>query len=314
MTCRQPIISAIAILAVLGAAACSSKKDLAYAKRSLYDADFIQVYQAAVAATREAYPNLEDYPGKGVVKTMWHQVTYATSSDDMAQTRAFAPTAGGMGMNPNAPMGAGGQPTRLAYKRFYVRFDVSVVGGRPWRVKVVGQASEWEPGNAMPTELRGPARPPWLDGRIDALTLAIYKRIKQYAVPMPDEPKEESKEVVLPKTDPKAFAGLPAGAAAQLAPLKDAIERRDYELLRARVASDVVWSLGGSPGIDTALALWQADPEPLDAMGRAITEGCAAATPTRVTCPAGAQAPGAWQLVLEERAGAWKVTSFTKAD
>jgi hypothetical protein len=189
---------------------------------------------------------------------------------------------------------------------------VVVTGGRPWRIKVVGHASEWEPGAAMPSELRGPARPPWLDGRIDSLTLAIFKKVKKYAVPMKDEVPEPTAEDKLPKTDPKAFANVPPEAAKRLAQLKDFTSRRDYASLRGLVFDDVAWSLGGSPGIDTAMAMWQADPDMLDSMTKAIANGCDGKD-KKVRCPAGDPQPGQYQLVLEQR-GEWKVASFVKAE
>src|SRR5678810_675115 len=100
---------------------------------------------------------------------------------------------------------AAGMPTRLAYKRYFIRFDVVVAGGRPWRVKVTGHASEWEPGAAMPVELHGPAKPHWLEDRTDAPTVAIYKRIKPYAVPMKPEEAPVRPEDQIPRTDPHAF-------------------------------------------------------------------------------------------------------------
>jgi hypothetical protein len=33
-----------------------------------------------------------------------------------------------------------------------IRFDISIAGGRPWRLKVVGHAAVWEPGTTLPTE------------------------------------------------------------------------------------------------------------------------------------------------------------------
>ena len=88
-----------------------------------------------------------------------------------AEAFVWAAVFAGQGTSP--ALAGTSMPTRLAYKRFFIRFDVGVIGGRPWRVKVVGHASEWEPGNAMPTELHGPARPHWLEGRTDALTVAV---------------------------------------------------------------------------------------------------------------------------------------------
>jgi hypothetical protein len=308
---RHRIIFCFAV-AVL-AAACGGKQDLKTARRSGYDTDFAVVYNAALNATRDLYPTLDDNPGPGMIRTAWHSVSYGNNQDDLSNQRTMA---AGQGYNPNAltPGTAGvGMPTRLAYKRFFIRFDVSVVGGRPWRVKVVGHASEWEPGNALPTELHGAARPAWLDGRTDALTVSIYKRIKKFAIPMKKEEEPTRPEDLIPRTDPKAFQGVPAAAADRLAKLKDAVVRRDHDGLRAQLSDDVMWSLGGSPGADTAMAMWQADPEALDAMMRLIGAGCAG-TDQRIACPAGEPVAGAWQLVIEPRNGTWKVTSFVKAE
>jgi hypothetical protein len=311
---RITILLACAALA-LGAAACggSSKRDVKAAKHSVYDADFAIVFAAALEATRELYPNLDDKPGSGVIKTAWHQVRYANTEEDLANQRTIAQGQGmGRGMSP--ALAGTSMPTRLAYKRFFIRFDVSVVGGRPWRVKVVGHASEWEPGNAMPTELHGPARPHWLEGRTDALTVAIYKRIKPHARPMKEESSEDKPEDALPRTDPKTWKDLPPAVGQRLAKLKDAIVLRDYSALRTQLADDVVWSLGGAPGADTAMVMWQADPEALDALVRTLESCAAAAGGRRVTCPGGEPVVGAWQLVLELRGQDWKVASFVKGE
>lgn len=310
MTSTHPIILLVAILA----SGCGNKKEVEKAKKSLYDTDFAVVYSAALEATRELYPNLDDNPGSGAVRTAWHQVTYANNTDEVTQGKTLA--TGGQPMATTAGQGAAGMPTRLAYKRYFIRFDVTVAGGRPWRVKVAGHASEWEPGAALPVELHGPAKPHWLEGRTDALTLAIYKRIKGFAVPMKELPPEVKPEDNLPKTDPKAFANVPADAAKRLAQLKDSVSHRDYALLRAQVFDDVTWSLGGSPGADTALAMWQADPEALDWMAKTIVAGCASAGDKKVTCPGPDKqlVPGMWQLTLELRGTEWKVASFVKTE
>jgi hypothetical protein len=309
---------------VLGLTACgASKKDVEAAKRSLYDTDFAIVYQAAVEATREIYPNLDDNPGPGKISTAWHQVQFASCSgtgstcDDMVNQRVIAQS---QGLGPGSPGAANmsspaaamaGMPTRLAYKRYFIRFEVGVTGGRPWRVKVIGHASEWEPGAAMPVELKGIAKPPWLEPRADTLRAAIYNKIKKFAVPMKEEVEAPPPEE--PKTDPKLFEGLPAGAAKLLVTVKDALARRDYTPLRAQLADDLVWSMGGGTGADEAMALWQADPAAFDAMDKALA-GCAADGDRRVTCPAGKPAPNTFQLIVELRGDAWKVTSFVRAE
>lgn len=300
------------IVLAFALAACSNKKDIEHARHSAYDAEFATVYQAALQATRELYSNTEDFPGTGSIKTAWHQVQYASTQDDLSNPRTVQSSqmGGAAAMSPAAA--AGGMPTRLAYKRYFIRFDISVAGGRPWRVKVVGHAAEWDPGNAMPTELHGLARPPWLDGRTEALQVAIYKRLKPAAVPMKDEV-EAPKEEAVPKTDPAVFKGVPPAAGKLLAALKDGIAHRDTQTLRQLLADDVVWSLGGSPGADTAMAMWQADPDTLDTMVRVISNGCAG-DDKRVACPPGPPRPGAFQLVIEPRGAAWKVTSFVQAE
>ncbi len=292
--------------------ACSNKKEAEYAKRSLYDTDFAIVYSAALDVTRDLYPQLNDAPGPGKISTAWHQVQYGNNQDDLSNQRTIA---AGQGVQPGLGQGArmAGVPTRLAYKRYFIRFDIHVMGGRPWRVKVVGHASEWDPGAAMPSELKGAQRPPWLDGRIDALYVAIYKRIKQFAVPMKEEVVEPSPEDAIPKTDPSQFADVPAGAAKRLAAIKDSLAKRDYAGLRPQLDDNVVWSLGGGTGADVALATWQADPAVFDAMQAVISAGCAAEGDKKVACPGGAPEPAKYQLVLELK-GDWKITSFVLAE
>src|SRR5690606_33584642 len=134
------------------------------------------------------------------------------------------------------------------------------------------------------------------------------------AVPAKEELPAQKPEDTLPKADPKAWKDLPPAAGERLATLKDTIVLRDYGALRAQVADDVVWSLGGEPGADTALAMWQADPEALDMLVGALERCAAAADGKRVTCPGGAPAAGTWQLVLELRGKDWKVASFLKAE
>ncbi|MBA2542233.1 MAG: hypothetical protein H0V17_21510 [Deltaproteobacteria bacterium] len=321
MSRPQRIIPLLLAIAAFASGCSGNKKTVERAKKSLYDADFAVIYSAALEATREIYPNLDDNPGAGAVKTAWHQVTYANNSDDLSQGRSLSTGAGGNQLANSQGQAQAGMPTRLAYKRFFIRFDISVVGGRPWRVKINGHASEWEPGAALPVELRGPAKPHWLDGRSDALTLAIYKRIKRFAVPMKEAPVEIKIEDTLPKTDPKAFTNLPPDAAKRLAQLRDAVSLREYGNLRAQVFDDVAWSLGGAPGAETAMAMWQADPEALDAMAKVISTGvaggpggCAPVGDKKVSCPGVAPAPGAYQLVIELRGTEWKVSSFVRAE
>ncbi|HEY5949178.1 MAG TPA: hypothetical protein VIV40_26980 [Kofleriaceae bacterium] len=308
MARRHRIIFCAALL--LGA--CGNKKEVEHAKHSLYDTDFAVVYSAALDVTRNLYPQLNDNPGPGKISTAWHQVSFANNQDDLSNQRTLAQGQGVQNGLGSTNAGMVGAPTRLAYKRYFVRFDVSVLGGRPWRVKVVGHASEWEPGAALPSDLTGAQRPAWLDGRIESLQVAIYKRIKKFAIPMKQEV-EVSTDSELPKTDPAQFAGVPAAAAKRLASIKDALGQRDYTALRPQLDDNIVWSLGGGSGADAALATWQADPASFEAMADVIAGGCAAKGDKQVRCPAGEPQVGKWQLVLELK-GDWKVTSFVRGE
>jgi hypothetical protein len=313
------IFLAVVVGVFAATAACSSsKKDVEHARHSLYDADFAIVYQTALEVTREHYPQLNDNPGPGKISTAWHQVSYANNQDDLANQQTLAQSQGVMttsptlGSSPTPTNGMSGIPTRLAYKRYFVRFDVSVLGGRPWKVKVIGHASEWDPGAAMPTEMRGAQRPAWLDGRIESLQVAIYKRLRKVAIPMKEEAPLNQVEDV--KTDPSTFANVPPAAAQRLASLKDALSKRDYEALRPQLDDNIVWSLGGGTGADVAIATWQADPTLLEAMTASIDAGCAVGPDKKLACPGGEPKRGMYQLVLEQRGASWLVTSFVKAE
>lgn len=302
------------------AAGCSGHKELKTARSSVYDIDFAIVYSQTMAAVQQLYPTMDDEPGRGMIRTAWHQVALAqTSSDDPTTASSLG---NGTYTNPaTAQPGTMGAPQMQRVgnqatltKRYFIRFDVSVLGGRPWRVHVVGHASEWEPGNAVPVELRGANVPHWLAGRTDELTLAIYRRLKQYAKPAPPE-QVTAKPADQVKIDASKFGAIPAGAAEVATAIEKAVELRDYGALRGVVAADVVWSLGGEPGVDAALATWQADPTVLDALVAALDAGCASAG-TKVTCPAAAAKPGftGWRATLEARGAAWKLTSFVQGD
>lgn len=297
------ILGLIAIaIAVSG---CLSKKEVEQAKSSNYDADFSLVYGDAVAAVRELYPNLSESPTKGGIATTWHPVHLSGDANDAqsAQASSRAPAASA---NPATTFSGDS-----AFKRYFIRFDVNVSGGRPWRIRIVGRAAEWDPGSATPTELRGASRPPWLDGRTDALFVAIHRRLKAYAIERADDTADSSTADIGRRSDPKAFAGIAPAAAQELAGLRDEVLRRDWARLRRRFAADIRWSLGADPGIDAAMALWQADPTALDEMQKALDQGCAPSG-AEVTCPKSALTPGfaGYRLVLSNRGGTWTVTSF----
>ena len=121
-------------------------------------------------------------------------------------------------------------------------------------------------------------------------------------------------EEIVAKTDPAMFKSVPAGAAKRLASIKDALAKRDYVGLRPQLADELTWRIGEPPDANTALTVWNADSEAFEAMAKLVTgDSCVADGDKRVKCPA-EQAPGTYQLVVELRGDAWKVTSFVKAE
>jgi hypothetical protein len=306
MVSTHRIMRALAVLSLL--AACTGKKEIRAAKSSAYDADFAIVYSQTLDAVRDLYPSLDDNPATGTIHTAWHQVQFSNNADDPRQVQRQNQIGG----DPNAM-----RPGGSIYKRHFIRFDVAVTGGRPWRVRVVARASEWEPGNALPTELRGAATPAWLPGRRDALIVSIYRRLRQYAIPV-QEPKVAVVEDDTPAVDRAVFGEVPAAAAEAAAAIVTAVETRDAKALRAQLAADVVYSLGAAGDADTAMVLWQADAEALSTLGKVLRAGCRHDGATgAVTCPPDAtETPGyvGWRAVLEERGGAWKLTAFVRGD
>lgn len=302
---RRGLAMMVAIAAIGGAGSCVNKKEIATARSSVYDAEFAVVYSAAVAATRELYPTLDEDPTTGTIKTAWHQVKYTDpGGDDPKSVQSRDRTANAGSASPQS--GLGTNPS-LARRTTFIRFDVKVAGGRPWRVRVVGAASELEPGNALPTELRGEAKPHWLGGRSDALVVAIHRKLKRYAKEAPAIIEE------VPEEAPKAaVAGdIPDGARAAAQAVVAAIDTRDYASLRRLCTDDVVWSLGAAPGVDGAMAMWQADPTTFVQMRAAVIAGCARVG-ADVVCP-GTAPRGTWQVRLTDRGG-WRLAAFVAAE
>jgi len=300
------ILALAAVSAAVLVPACMSKKEVAEARASVYDADFAVVYSAAVEAVRELYPEFDDDPSTGTIHTAWHQVKYTDVGADDPKTTQIRDRAAGVGAS--SPSGSMGYNPSLAHRLNFIRFDVYVAGGRPWRVRVVGKASQLEPGNALPTELKGANQPHWLGGRTDALTLAIHRKLKKVARRAPPPV-----EVAPPPPEKIDVAGdIPPAARDVAAEVVRALHDRDYGKLRGFLADDVVWSLGAAGGADGAMAMWQADPGVFGEMEHAITAGCGAAD-AEVVCPAQVGS-GGWQARFAQRGSGWKLASFVTAE
>ena len=298
---RDPAVALTAML-VLGLSGCgASAKEVREAKTSGYDTDFAVVYSEALAAVTKIYPKIVDSPKRGVIQTAWHPINTSQGGQMGAQPPS----------NTNAP--AASQQTnafgqvRQARTFFFIRFRVVVVGGRPWRIRLKGEASKWEEGST-PVPLRQADTPPWLAGRTDRLRVKIHERLKKHAVKLkttiidPDETK---------KVEPVAgIEGLSKEPGRAVALVKKAAEARLYQDLRVLMSDQLVWSGGAPPSGDQALIMWQADPSLLAKLVATIDAGCQEMG-DQVVCGKAEVTPIAKFAKVGD---AWKLTEFVALD
>ena len=268
------------------------------------------VYSETLAAVRELYPSLVEDPRDGSIRTRWHPINIQQGTEDAPVQSQGQQVAGGSGQ-PSAF-----QTTNAMRKIFFVRFDVRVVGGKPWRVRVEAYASAWKAGE-IPTPLKGAEIPPWLDGRKSALEVAIYRRLKAHAVPLQFRSDDE-KPKAAPPPDLTKYGAVPADAAKVIAAVDQAAAARDGAALRRLMADDFTYSLGDEPSADTAVAIWQADGTQLAELGKALAAGCAEAPDSgQVVCPAAFLADphfGGYRAGFARVGGGWKMVFFVAGE
>lgn len=300
------------VIAGLAIAGCgASKKEVRRARTSGYQTDFARVYSQVLEAVRSRYPQLVEDARAGVIKTSWHPMRINEGTDDgLTSQQRDALEAQQRSQGNVGAMGG----SNLQRKRYYIRFDVHVLGGKPWRVQVRSQASEWELG-AVPVELKGADEPHWLKGRTDSLYIDIYNRLQKYAVPLKVT---EDTVAAAPEAaaDLSVYGSIPADAARVVHDVVLAARQRAYPRLRASMIDEFTWSLGGDQSAEQAIVMWQADPTILPALIDVLTRGCAADGSTRVVCPAAALPEGyaEYRASFELRGKAWRMTSFVRGD
>jgi hypothetical protein len=274
------VATSLTMGAALFALACGgpSRAELRAAKSSGYATDFALVYSNTLQVVSELYPNLVENASIGEIKTAWHVVRYTTGQGDDGVQQGGASTGDISGSGVMR-----GSTTRQT--RYFIRFTVRVVGGNPWQVRVSGQASEWELGST-PVELRGANEPHWLQGRTDALQVAIHRRLQQYAVPLGAERIEAPVAATEAVPDTSAVNDLPPPVAEVALGVLTAARSRDHARLRTLMADQFTWSFGGDASADAALAMWQADGSVLTKLVEVLEAGCRMDEDDgRATCP-----------------------------
>jgi hypothetical protein len=179
---RQARAASVNILALVAAcgAASEHKQDVAAATSAAYDAEYSIVLNGVRDAAASRSERVVVDPTHKTVASFWQQLPIL----DEDQGR-------------QSPKTDTSRPMHLT-RRYFIRFDIAVVGGRPWRVEVIGHAAAKDPGPGAPVELTGDLEPGWLRPRTDELRVAIYEHLKPYAVntvvtaaPAPQHPSNE---------------------------------------------------------------------------------------------------------------------------
>jgi hypothetical protein len=282
------------------------------ARFSRYDAPFTTVWNATVDEVHKRYSNIivEDAVD-GVIATAWVVI----DSDDRPGNRTSANTSGTTGRNTGSLANAGssggtnlssvpGLP--LGVSEAYLYRTMVHIKGPPWSVIVDGEGASYQAGLKMAAYHRGAAdEPPWVQTRIDNLTAGIYDRLKQYAVKSAAPKKNAEKPL-----DTTAWKNLSDPAVVGLiGGVRKAAAANDTQALRGYMATDFRWAEGADGSVDTALAMWSADPSALKTLIATLDAGCAADGATGdVVCP-GAGAPARFH----QGPNGWKFVEFTSA-
>lgn len=160
-------------LALLLVAACGpSSAQVKEARESSYNTDFPTVWNAVSAEMKQAFPEgiKKEDASAGYIESVWKSVGVvqdSTVGDSNQKANTMASSVGARDM-----------------WRMMAKIEE---GGPPWKVAVDGEAALFRRDLSMLTPYKHGAidEPAWVNGRIDALRLAIHERLKQYAVQSP---------------------------------------------------------------------------------------------------------------------------------
>lgn len=304
---RGVIFATLAALLSIGCAA--SAEEVHRARHSGYKTAFATVYSETLAAVARRYPRASENPTTGMIKTAWHTVSVQTGTNQSNGQRAGTAARGGGNQITSGNVSAISPTAASNRKRYFIRFRVQVIGGDPWRIRVVGEASEWSAGD-VPLPLRGAEVPPWLEGRSAALEVDIYRRLKKYAVRI-EEDKQEEKVFAIEK--PESFGEIPEEAAEVVESVYLALKSRDMDRLGAHLSESVIWSEGSEGNAEMAIVMWQADTGLMDSLVALLDQGCRPETETSIRCDQGTEdKPAGAHAIFEKRDSSWVMVEYLR--
>ena len=154
-SCLQRLLCATLVICVASCAANTA--EIRNARIARYHTDKATIVEQTRRAVAKRYPRLEGHAGEGWIRTAWYRIESTGRIEGKSSSMS--------------PAGR---------TRVFVRFHVVVSGGGPWQVRVTSEASEW-PAGLTPRRLRKVEEPPSLEGRTNALRLAIHKQLEKFA-------------------------------------------------------------------------------------------------------------------------------------
>jgi hypothetical protein len=279
----------IAFLALVAVACGPSSQALRRSQHVEYQTEFARVWNVVSGQVHRVFPSMKiEDPVKGRILTDWKLV----EKTEMGQSSGDQSD----------------QSNRGAARGVYLRLDVTVAGkqgaaGPPWRVTIVAEAAEKDVNLVQLIPLRSADQPPWMEERVARLYHNIYAQLEGYALDIKDADVVVARPVVTP-----GLENLPAAAVTVVSEVRLAAARKDVDRLRLEMDASFSWSPGASGSVDTAIALWNADPSKLKSLAATLEQGCAAPSAGAFVCPAIDQ--GGPQAGFKEVGGKWRFVFF----
>jgi hypothetical protein len=147
--------------AVLGLVACGGAP---LHESARFDTDLDAVISAATDVAKQNAKQVEVDREHEAVHTAWQIVAVTRERNGPYDFRGIANIDGG------------------SATRYFARYDIRIVGPRPWQVIVAAHASRWAAGDAKPTELSDDNPPAWLVERRDRMVDDINGRLHASAI------------------------------------------------------------------------------------------------------------------------------------
>jgi hypothetical protein len=148
-------------LVVLGLVACGGATPHESAR---YDTYLGTVLDAVIDVANQNAKQVEVDREHATVRTAWQilAVTHEPTSDGFYRATANVDEA--------------------SATKYFARYDIQVVGPRPWHVVVSAHASKWVAGDAKPTEMSDDNPPAWLTDRREHMIDEINRRLQASAI------------------------------------------------------------------------------------------------------------------------------------